>query len=889
MAPLAVGTKLGAYEIVGAIGAGGMGTVYRARDTRLPRDAAIKISAEKFTERFAREAHAIASLNHPNITTLYDIGPDYLVMELVEGPTLADRLKQGPLSLDEASTIARQIADALDYAHEHGIVHRDLKPGNVKIRPDGVVKVLDFGLAKAGGARVAGPSNDSPTLAPQTAVGMIVGTAAYMAPEQVKGQELDKRADIWAFGCVFYEMLTGGVAYHGDTSQETMASILRDQPDLEKVPARARRLLRRCLEKDPQQRLRHIGDVMALLDEPPSGGHVFPASSTRRRWLTPALAAALVLVAGAGVAVWAPWRSRPTAVQPVRFEIGETEAMKFFYGSAMAVSPDGHWLAFPATGADGVNRYWLRSLDSVEARALPGTEDAYTPVGWSADSRYVIFTVRSRNQLSKVDIHGGPPQAVAEVPDGPQLNGATTNAQGVVVFGQFSIPGFPLFRAPLSGGPAVPVTALNPGDARHIYPHFLPDGRHFLYLRVSADPRVTGIYIGDIQAAPTAQSPTRLLATNRQAYYAKAMGDGTGHLLFLRDTTLLAQPFDPTRLAFTGEPTPVAERVDSFSAANFGLFSVSENGTLSYRGGPGSALVPTWFNPRGLPVDKVAEPGEYGFGVALSPEGTRLAVVRGPTNAGWGDLWVLDLQRGKTQRLVSGPADSPVWSPDGTYIAYTSRRSGSPQLYLTPADGSGEERLLTNGAGTPTSWSRDGFLFFYRFSPKTGFDLWALRDPGKADATAFPVLATPLGETNPHVSPDGRWLAYQAFDSRGTSSIFVRPFAPNAPTGASEAKWLVSQGPLAYFPRWRADGRQLFYTSLDTFGVFAVDLDLSHGFRASVPRRLFTAPGPLLPVGWDVAPDGQRFLFLTSPDGGRMPPFTVVLNWQRALEAGEKQ
>ncbi len=383
------------FEIVGPIGAGGMGTVYRARDTRLPREAAIKVSAEQFTERFAREAHAIASLNHPNITTLYDVGPDYLVMELVEGPTLAERIRQGPLPLDEAAGIARQIADALDYAHERGIVHRDLKPGNVKIRPDGVVKVLDFGLAKAGARSHAASPIESPTMtAHQTEAGMIVGTAAYMAPEQVTGKPVDKRADIWAFGCVFYEMLTGCRSTAATRPQETMARILRDEPDLTKVPAQARRLLKRCLEKDPQKRLRHIGDVMALLDEPASGEHAARGrrlkqaravrsgsglqslrsrSSARRRGLDRAGA----------------WRGQTGTGQAVRFEVGETDKLKFFYGAAMAVSPDGHWMVFPAVGEDGVARYWLRSLDTVEARPLPGTETAYVPAAWTGDSRHV--------------------------------------------------------------------------------------------------------------------------------------------------------------------------------------------------------------------------------------------------------------------------------------------------------------------------------------------------------------------------------------------------------------------------------------------------------------------------------------------------------------------
>jgi hypothetical protein len=347
------GTRLGHYEIVETIGKGGMGEVYRARDTRLPRDTAIKVSAERFSERFAREAHAIASLNHPNITTLYDVGPDYLVMELVEGPTLAERIRQG-------------------------IVHRDLKPGNVKIRPDSVVKVLDFGLAKSGLSSGASRSDESPTIsAHQTEAGVVLGTAAYMAPEQAKGKEVDKRADIWAFGCVFYEMLTGTPPHQGDSSQETLASILRDAPDLDKVPVQARRLLKRCLEKDPQKRLRHIGDVMSLLDEPPSGPlapAVAPptgpaAAESTRSWLWPAVAAAAIVAVGAAIVIWAPWRSQTTAVQAIRFPVAETESMKFFYGGAMAVSPDGRWMVFPAVDPDGVARYWVRSLETVEARA----------------------------------------------------------------------------------------------------------------------------------------------------------------------------------------------------------------------------------------------------------------------------------------------------------------------------------------------------------------------------------------------------------------------------------------------------------------------------------------------------------------------------------------
>ena len=347
------GSRVDHYEIVELIGKGGMGEVYRAKDTRLPRDVAIKVSAEKFSERFAREAKIVASLNHPNISTLYDVGPDYLVMELVEGPTLADRIKQGPLPLAEASSIARQIADALDAAHEQGVVHRDLKPGNIKIRPDGVVKVLDFGLAKAGGAPVA-QSDASPTMtARQTEAGMILGTAAYMAPEQAKGRAVDKRADIWAFGVVFYEMLSGTRLHQGDSAQETIASVLRDEPDFGKVPAQAHRLLKRCLEKDPQKRLRHIGDVMSLLDEAPAGPQsgviAPPLAPAKKNWLRPAVAAAIVIAIGVAAAVWAPWRSQTSPGQAVRFEVGPAEKMTFPTGGAMAVSPDGHWMVFPPT------------------------------------------------------------------------------------------------------------------------------------------------------------------------------------------------------------------------------------------------------------------------------------------------------------------------------------------------------------------------------------------------------------------------------------------------------------------------------------------------------------------------------------------------------------
>jgi Tol biopolymer transport system component len=880
---LAVGARLGVYEIVGPIGAGGMGTVYRARDTRLPRDAAIKVSAQTFSERFASEAHAIASLNHPNITTLYDVGPDYLVMELVDGPTLAERITQGVLSIAEASSIGRQIADALDYAHERGIVHRDLKPGNIKIRPDGVVKVLDFGLAKAGGASGTSHSDNSPTMAlPQTAVGMIVGTAAYMSPEQVTGREVDKRADIWAFGCVFYEMLTGRPPFRADAPQETMASILRDEPDLTKVPAQARRLLKRCLEKDPQKRLRHIGDVMALLDEAPSGEYsaTAPAATpvTRNGRRGPWLAAAAVALIVVAIAAFALWRRAPTAAESVRFEVGPTDAMQFFYGGAMAVSPDGRWMVFPALGEDGVARYWLRSLGTVEARPLPGTETAYVPAAWSWDSRYVIFNTLNSQQLRRVDIQGGPPQTLAEAGGG--LNGLTSSEGGGIVFGTTG--NRPIFRIPAGGGTPVPTTVLAAGDTGHKFPQFLPDGRRFLYLRISNDPNVMGVYVGSVDAKPEEQISARLLASNRQAYYA-ASNDGAGHLIFMRDTTLMAQPFDPVALTLSGDAVPIAENVDSFPGVWYGLFGVSDTGTLVFRAGAGSKNALVWFDGSGNPGAALGEPDNYSM-PSISPDQSRIAVARGVPPAR--DIWIVDATRGTSTRFTFDAAEdiSPVWSPDGRHIVFASTRSGPPKIYIKPADGSGEERLLVDIPGAPTSWSRDGrFLLFGTETSKSGGDIWVVTDPAGASGSpkASPVLVTPFNEGQAQFSPDGRWIAYTSTES-SVADVYVRAFSPNGnPAGG---KWLVSGGGLSGLPRWGGDGTRLFYTSAATFGVMSVDVDTRSGFSAGQPKRLFTAPPPLLPVGWTVAPEGTKFLFATTPTGGRTAPFTVVLNWAAALK-----
>jgi serine/threonine protein kinase len=528
---LSPGEKLGPYEILAPIGKGGMGEVYRACDTRLNRDVAIKISAERFTERFEREARAIASLNHPNICHLYDVGPNYLVMELVEGPTLADRIKQGGIPLEEALNIACQIADALEAAHEKGITHRDLKPGNINIKPDGTVKVLDFGLAKMGGTPTV-QSDHSPTITVNhTEAGVILGTAAYMSPEQAKGKPVDQRADIYAFGAVLYEMLTHTRLHHGETTTEVLASVIKEEPRWDKVPAQVRRLLRRCLEKDPQKRLRHIGDVMALLDDEvaaPSSVAAQPARKARRIW--PSIAALLFVVGT--VFVFIHFHETPrTALEPVRFKIPLPEKTSLVPSGAFSVSPDGRKVVFAAGGSDGTRQLWVRTLDSLEAHPLPGVEIGNPPPPfWSPDSRFVAYN--SGGKLNKVDVAGGPPQALCDLP--ANTLGGSWNRDGVIIFGTTQ----GLMRVSAAGGATAAITALDASrkDFAHVYPTFLPDGKHFLYLRYSADPANSGVYVGSLDAKATEQSTKQLVATEYGPVYAPSMDGSTGHLLFLRQT-----------------------------------------------------------------------------------------------------------------------------------------------------------------------------------------------------------------------------------------------------------------------------------------------------------------------------------------------------------------
>jgi serine/threonine protein kinase/Tol biopolymer transport system component len=886
------GDTLGPYRVDALIGKGGMGEVYRGTDTRLGRLVAIKISAREFSDRFEREAQAISSLNHPNICTLYDVGPNYLVMEFVEGDMLSNLTRQGPMPLEKVLHYAIQIADALSAAHAKGVIHRDLKPANIILTRSGV-KVLDFGLAKLSATAKFGASGSSEMVTqtePMTESGSIVGTLHYMSPEQAEGKDTDERSDIFSFGTVLYEMITGTRAFDGETKTAVLAAILKDQPApiqqfQPAVPRALDRVVKKCLEKKPVDRWHSAHDLKPTLElidlaGPTSASATVSSSgiqplTSRRKWMWPAVAA-IVIVVGAALAWWAPWRSvAPT--QAVRFEVGPSGKMTFINQAAMAVSPDGRWMVFPALGEDNQIRYYLRSLDGIEVRQLPGTEGGTSaPAAWTHDSRWVLISNNlGASKLKKADIQGGPPQSIADFQG--NLGGADSNADGVIIAGS----GGPILRVPLSGGQMTPVTALAPSETAHRWPQFLPDGKHFLYLRISSDQTNSGVYVGSVDAQPSQQSMERVLPTDRQAYYAASPEGGVGHLLFMRQATLMAQPFDPKKMTLSGEPVAIADGIDSFAVTNHALFAVSDNGTLVYRGGSGSQNLLTWFDEHGNPTGTIGDPGDY-TSPAVSPDSNRIAVSAG--SAASRNIWILDAARGgASTRFTFDPAidNDPVWSPDGKNIVFTSNRSGQWDLYVKPADGSGEEKLLlkTDEAKFPETFTKDGrFLLFTSRGSKTSEDIWAL--PLTPGAKPIPLLQTQFNERSASVSPDGRWMAYRS-DESGTPEVYVRPFTPDAPAGTG-AKWLISKGS-AIGATWRPDGKGLVYLTV-TVAVMSVDIDTSKGFQAGTPKLLFNGPTQALINGGSTSPDGKRFLFPAPPTAGQVVPFTVVLNWAAGLK-----
>jgi len=860
------GTHLGPYEIISAIGAGGMGEVYRARDPKLGRDVAIKVLPEAFARdtdrmaRFQREAKVLASLSHPNIATIYGLEDSgstrALVMELVEGPTLADRIKAGPIPVDEAVRIAKQIADALEYAHERGIIHRDLKPANVKVTNDDVVKVLDFGLAKAlEGDPSSIEISTSPTISRMaTQQGVLLGTAAYMSPEQAKAKSVDRRADIWAFGCVLYEMLAGKQAFTGETVTDTLASVIKEEPNWALLPVstpiRVRVLLQRCLQKDPKQRLQAIGDARISLEEVLSGVAEPPSAVQEKQ---------------------------ATLTEPMLFEL----LLRGLTIGPFALSPDGRYVAIASRGPDAILRLWIRPLNSLEARPLHGSESSVLvgPFFWSPDSRSIAFNADGK--LKKIDVSGGPARTLCDVPG--TVVGGSWSRDGVIIFG---LSQGSLMRISENGGSASPLTSLDPSNKElfHVQPTFLPDGRHFIYLRGTDNPENSGIYVGSLDAKPDEQDSKQLLSTRIGASYVPSSGAGLGHLLFLRERTLMAQLFDTSRLKLVGESVPIAQGIGFVLTS--GHFAASDNGVLIYSAG-GELSQIAWFDQRGRQLGTVGEPSLY-LTVTLSPDGTRAAVCRSDSQNPSLGLWLIDLSRGASTRFTFGSslATVGIWSPDGTRIIFGSGPGARYDLYQKAASGVRDEELLleSDEPKLPTSWSRDGrFLLYCKRDPVLRkSELWIL--PLEGDKKPIPFVCTQFNNNDGQFSADGRWVAYTS-DESGRNEVYIRTFSPDSGGTASdgEGRWQISIGGGSE-PRWPGDGKVLYYLGPDR-KLMAVDIATSPVFRAGVPKALFQTPAwgsTSFRQSWDVAPDGKRFFFVTLTAAAT--PFTVVLNWSSLLK-----
>ncbi len=863
------GNKLGPYEIVAPIGKGGMGEVYRAHDPRLNRDVAVKVSNAQFSERFTREARAIAALNHTNICHLYDVGPDYLVMEYVEGQDL-----RGPMDFADALPVIQQLIDGIEAAHEKNIIHRDLKPANIKITPEGVVKILDFGLAKAMEPPPSDNSNpeNSPTLTMgATVAGTILGTAAYMAPEQAKGKAADKRSDIWSFGVIVYEMLTGKRLFQGESAVEILGGVLNQEPDITAAPVRVHKLLRWCLEKDRKKRLASISDARRLMEESETAT-VIAAAHKSRVGLTAWALAGLFLLTTLGVS-FVHLREEPPAAQSMRFQISTPGGEPAQYP---ALSPDGRNLAFVA-GSSSPDEVWIRAMDALDARPLAGTDGATYPF-WSPDGAYLGFFAGGK--LKKIAIAGGPPQTLCDASSG---RGGTWNREGVILFSPS--PAGVISRVSAAGGTPAPATKLveNAGAQGYRFPVFLPDGVHFLY-RASADkPESGGVFVGSLAGA----AAVRLLPDSSYALYAPPAAPGAaGHLLFRRENTLMAQPFDALRLKATGDMFPIAEQVAGGPNIGSGAFSVSENGMLVYRPAdavPGSELV--WRDRAGKRLDAAGKPGRFAE-MALSPDEKNLALT---VREGYlGNIWLEEMGRGVLSRFTfrSGVNRSPIWSPDGSRLIFAfqslSSGGGATDISQKPAGGNGQEGLLLHAGinAFPDDWSPDGKLLVYeQTGQNTAVDLWLLSLSG--DRKPVPYLQTPFDEMGARFSPDGRWMAYESNES-GQFQVYVQAVP------ISGAKYQIStSGGSA--PRWRRDGKELFYVSGDG-KLMAVPVKLGVTAEAGTPQPLFPmspAPG-YVSANFFYAPvrDGLRFLVNERARGeaATSPPFTVVTNWQAAFK-----
>ena len=859
---LSAGDKLGPYEILASIGAGGMGEVYRARDPRLNRDVAIKVSREQFSERFEREAKAVAALNHHNICHIYDVGPNYLVMEFVEGEA-----PQGPLPLEEALRIARQICDALEAAHEKGITHRDLKPANIKIKPDGAVKVLDFGLAKIDAGSAVSQSENSPTLSmAATQMGVILGTAGYMSPEQARGKVVDKRADIWAFGVVLYELLIGKRLFQGEDVSHTMAAVIMQEPQLDGVPVTVRRLLQGCLEKDPKKRLRDIGDVWRLLDVTPAPDSavtpVPPQVKTRSPWIW--VAVGVLAIALAGVS-WMWWRAtRPVDHPLVRVSVDLGPDAVAGGSMTAAISPDGTRIVYPVRGAGGTQQLATRLLNQTAPTLLPGTEGGIKPF-FNPDSQWIGFGADGK--LKKISVLGGAAMALC---DAPNLRGGSWGEDDNIIATLSGAAGIGLSRVPAAGGKPQALTQPNSrGEQTHRWPQILPGGKAVLF---TGNTTTTNFDNASIEVLTLKTGQIKVLQPG--GYFGRylAENDSGGHLVYIHEGVLFGVPFDPDTLQVHGTPSPLLEDVGADASTAGGQLDVSSTGTLVYRSGKSAASTypVVTLDSSGKTEPLVPTPGNY-FTPRFSPDGKRLALA---ITAGKGtDLHVYDPQREAMSHLTFNGQDNfnPVWSPDGKHIVFRSSANGVTTILWIRSDGAGDPQPLYQSKNViwPSSFSPDGRrLAFSEQSPETNLDLWMLPldltdpehpKPGKPEK----FWASPQVDVFPMFSPDGHWIAYVSTEP-GQAEIFVRPFP--GPGGV----WQISAGGGAY-PFWSRDGKQLFYRSQSPGGrIFVVDYTAKGDtFTAGKPRQWSDTPtrtsggNALVPI--DQAPDGKHFAIFPMP------------------------
>ena len=886
------GRMLAHYKLVEKIGEGGMGVVWKALDTTLNREAAIKILPDQFAQnpdrraRFEREARLLATLNHPGIAGVYGLheaeGLSFIAMEYVPGEDLADRLARGPLSVDDALDVARQVADALEAAHEQGVIHRDLKPANITRTPEGKIKVLDLGLAKAlaaEGATDPASLSLSPTVTSAgTVAGTLLGTAAYMSPEQVKGKEADRRADIWAFGCVLYEMLTGKRTFGGETISEVMASVLRDRPEDDALPAETpagvRHLLNRCLDRDRGTRLRDIGEArialspagLATAGDMVAGATAAAPAADRKRERIAWAVAAIAFVAFAAT-FWI--LSSRGAVGPqapeIRASVIPPEGQRFGISGdnagALSLSPDGTKMTFVSSTGSGRPSLYLRSLGAEVAQQLAGTEGATYPF-WSPDSRQIAFFADGK--LKKLDLGGGAPLTVTSAPDG---RGGSWNADGTILFSpetQESIR-----RVSVGGVLGDPVTTLDnsrEGETTHRFPSLLPDGRHFLYVRGSHSAArqddVNSIWVGDIESDETFE----LMQSGTQAAYAQ------GHVFWVRDQFLMARPFSVEKLAFTGDAFAVGEGVVVQSDTWRAAFAVSEAGPLAFHGGSAPEQVLNVYDRGGNVLETIGDEAIYGF-IRLSPDNKYLAATVADRGTGRSDLWVYDMTRNVGSRLTFHEAqdNTPVWSPDGKRIAFASTRGGTTEIYVRQSDGRGDAELLFSGEGRaePEDWSSDGqYLAFDKGFGK--YDLWVLPIDGD---DAFPLVATEFDEGYSRFSPDGKWIAYLSNES-GRYDLYLTRF----PSG--EGKWQLSKNGADWLIGWNGAGNELYF--LDTDGdLAAVKIELGDQVVVDLPQKLFPVRAGL---SWANMSDGNRFIFGVSDDAEAESPITLILNWERGTD-----